>query len=70
MLNSKDSDSLFALLLQNASEIDQVCEDLKMIFKSLGVILSDENRLSSYELHSSGLIQALLHCLTGVRWDI
>jgi E3 ubiquitin-protein ligase HECTD1 len=46
-------------------EISGACDELKTVFTSLGEMLSDENLLSPYELHSSGLVQVLLHCLTG-----
>ncbi|XP_022105219.1 E3 ubiquitin-protein ligase HECTD1-like [Acanthaster planci] len=38
-------------------------EVLKTALESLTLLLKDENNISAYELHSSGLVQALLYCL-------
>ncbi|XP_070578127.1 E3 ubiquitin-protein ligase HECTD1-like isoform X6 [Ptychodera flava] len=38
-------------------------EQMKTALESLTLLLKDENTLSAYELHSSGLVQALLRCL-------
>ena len=58
--------SRILLYFQTTLEISGACDELKTVFTSLGEMLSDENLLSPYELHSSGLVQVLLHCLTGV----
>ena len=36
-------------------------------FTELLLLLSDDHTLSAYELHSSGLVQALVNCLN-VSW--
>ncbi|XP_071499022.1 E3 ubiquitin-protein ligase HECTD1-like [Diadema antillarum] len=39
-------------------------EEMKMALESLTCLLREENNISAFELHSSGLVQALLYCLS------
>ncbi|XP_071795349.1 E3 ubiquitin-protein ligase HECTD1-like isoform X3 [Asterias amurensis] len=50
--------------LSKPSEGEQSWSELlKTALESLTILLKDENNISAYELHSSGLVQALLYCL-------
>lgn len=41
-------------------------DDMKASFESLVDLLKEEHTVSSYELHSSGLVQTLLNILSNV----
>lgn len=40
-------------------------EELQFAIKALSDLLKEEKTLSAYEVHSSSLVQVLLHCIAG-----
>lgn len=54
------------LLIQVSDSEEGWMAELKAALESLTVLLQEENNISAFELHSSGLVQALLYCLNDV----
>ena len=50
-------------------------EELHFSLQALAELLRDEKTLSAYEVHTSNMVEVLLHCLTGqfaggmLSWD-
>ena len=42
-------------------------KDMVNVLKTFLELLKDDKTVSSYELHTSGVVRALLHCLSQVR---
>lgn len=40
-------------------------EELQFGLQALSDLLKEENTLSAFEIHSSSLVQVLLHCISG-----
>ena len=40
-------------------------EELKWSLQALAEMLKEDTTLSAYEVHSSSVVQVLLHCLSG-----
>ena len=59
----------FCLLYKGAESNESWKNEMFSALKGLLQVLQDDATVSSYELQSTGLVSALLHCLYQVRID-